>query len=93
MEIGKIANVSALTAVEPTSPITPREREQQQQLIQAVAAVNSAQLFGEFTELTFSYDRHARKTVLRIVDRKTGEVVQQLPPEDLLRLATALGRV
>lgn len=90
MEIGRLANLSELATAAPISPLSSQEREQQQQLIQAVASVNSSHLFGQSTELTFSYDPRSRKTVLQIVDRETKEVVRQLPPEDLLRLAQGL---
>jgi flagellar protein FlaG len=76
--------------VESISPLTPQEQVQRQQLIRAVDSVNSTHLFGQSTELTFSYDRHARKTVLQIVDRETKEVIRQLPPEYLLQLAEEL---
>ena len=87
MEIGKLANVREMLPVAPVSPLTPEERNTQRQLIRAVESVNSSHLFGESTELTFSYDRHSRKMILQIVDRETKEVVKQLPPEYLLRLA------
>lgn len=72
------------------SPISRHEREQQWQLIRAVEKVNLSQLFGQSTELTFSYDPHTKKAVLRIVDRETKEVVRQLPSEELLQLAQDL---
>jgi uncharacterized FlaG/YvyC family protein len=90
VEIGKLANVSELMTVAPVSPFTPQERAQQQQLIRAVKAVNLSQLFGQSTELTYSYDTRARKTVLQIVDKETKEVVRQVPAEYLLQLAQEL---
>ncbi len=90
MEVGKLARVNDLIAVETVSPLTPQERAAQRQLIRAVESVNASHLFGQSTELTFAYDRHSRKTILQIVDRETKEVVRQLPPEYLLRLAQEL---
>lgn len=87
MEIGRLADVSGLIAVTPVSPLTPQERVLQQDLIRAVESVNALHMLGVSTELTFSYDRHARKPVLQIVDRETKEVLRQLPPEYILRLA------
>ena len=72
------------------SPLSRHEREQQWELIKAVEAVNSAHLFGQSTELTFTYNSHSKKAVLQIVDRKTKEVIRQLPPEELIRLALEL---
>jgi uncharacterized FlaG/YvyC family protein len=65
---------------------------QQQVLIRAVEKVNQARVFGPRTEVTFGYDRHSERPVLRIVDRASGEVVRQIPPEYVLRLSHDLSR-
>jgi flagellar protein FlaG len=90
LEIDKTATHSELMKFESISPITPQEQVLRRQLIRAVTSVNSSHLFGMSTELTFTYDRQSRKTVLQIVDRETKEVLRQLPPEYLLRLAEGL---
>jgi flagellar protein FlaG len=76
----------------PTSytTLTPKEREEQQQLVQAVSALNKAELFGEDQELRFVYDRHSKKPILRVVDKQTDEVIRQVPPEYVLRLADSV---
>ena len=56
----------------------------------AVTTVNSARIFGQDNELTIALDRGTKRTVVRLVDRKTGEVVRQIPAETLLRLAEAV---
>lgn len=66
------------------------QQAQNRQLIPAVHAVNEAQLFGEDSELTFALDRGTRQPVIRIVNRKTKEVLRQIPPEYVLRLAEAM---
>ena len=60
------------------------------EVIQAVRAVNASVQLGDNNELTFSLDRHTRRPVIRIVNRKTNEVVQQIPNEQILRLAEDL---
>lgn len=57
---------------------------------QAVTAINSARLFGQDNELTFAMDRATKRTVVRLVDRKTGDVIRQVPSETILRLAETL---
>lgn len=72
------------------SPVQSPPAEQVQDrrdLIQAVRAVNASEMFGQDNELTFVLDRETKRTVVRIVSRKTGEVVQQIPPEYVLRIA------
>jgi uncharacterized FlaG/YvyC family protein len=64
------------------------------QVIQAVRAVNASdkldERLGDHNELTFSLDRRTRRPVITIVNRRTHEVIQQIPNEDVLRLAENL---
>ena len=54
---------------------------------QAVHALNAAQYFCDNNELSFLLDRQTRLPVIRIVNKKTKEMVDQIPPEYILRLA------
>jgi len=56
-------------------------------LIQAVRTVNAAELFGQENETTYVIDRAARIAVVRVVNKQTGEVVQQIPTQQLLKMA------
>lgn len=87
MEIRSIDSVGSLSAPSPITPITPQERADQQKLIQAIQAVNEGQVFGENSEVRFVFDRYTKKPVLRVVDKNTDEVIRQVPPEYVLRLA------
>jgi len=55
-----------------------------------VKAVNASGMFGTNSELTFVLDRETRRPVVRIVDRDTNELIRQIPPEYLLRIAEDL---
>ena len=91
MEIGPVRQ--SLYAVSFAHPATPLERPpEHREVIEAVKAVNAAELFGHGNELTFVFDRETKAPLLRIVDRETREVVQQIPAEYLLRLAKELKR-
>lgn len=70
----------------------PAEAAERRELVKAVRAVNDVQLLGERNELTFSVDRETGKAVLRIVNRETREVVQQIPNEEALRLSELLAQ-
>jgi uncharacterized FlaG/YvyC family protein len=59
-------------------------------LITAVEAANRSELFGEDRELSFSRDEQSRRVLIQIKDRKTGEVVQQIPPKELLEMVRNL---
>ena len=71
-------------------PAIPADQvAQNRQVIQAVKALNGSEMFGQDNELTFVSDRQAQRMLVRVVNRKTGEVVSQIPPEYVVRLAEA----
>jgi flagellar protein FlaG len=92
MDISAMNNLTQHVSA-PTEPVFPQPVSQDQRiLIQAVKAVNATEFFGENNELTFIMDRATRRAVVRIVDRTSGEVVEQIPSEYVLRMAEELKR-
>lgn len=85
-------NISSINAVqasaEPAAP-TPIHQDQRE-LVHAIKAVNGAELFGQDNELSFIMDRSTRRMVVRIVNRTTGDVVDQIPEQYVLDLAAQL---
>ena len=74
-----------------TQPVTPLQmRPERRELIQAVKAVNQAESFGNDNEVTFTADSETHKPVTKIVNKKTREVVRQIPAEYVLHLAKDL---
>jgi flagellar protein FlaG len=90
MEIGSLPPYAATFVAPAQATLTPQERVEQRQLTRAVRAINQARLFGEGNELTFALERGMDKPVVRIIDKETKEVIRQIPPEYLLRLAETL---
>lgn len=45
---------------------------------------------GKATALQFDVDDSSQTIIVRVVNRTTGEVIRQIPPEDLLRLSQRL---
>ena len=88
--IEAIHSVGQSLAAGAASPVPSEQIPRQRELIQAVKAVNSAELFGQNNELTFVLDRETRRPIVRIVDRTTNEVIRQIPPEYILRMAQDL---
>ncbi len=70
--------------------VSPEQQAENWQLIQAVHAVNAVELFGRDSELTFSLDRSSRRALIRLVNRRAGKEIRQIPTEELLRLAVSL---
>jgi uncharacterized FlaG/YvyC family protein len=60
------------------------------EVVRAILALNATEMFGEDNQLHFRRDPASKRMVVRVVNRKTGEVVSQIPPEYVLRLAEDL---
>ena len=45
------------------------------------------------TQLSFSVDKDTHKTVIKVVDKNTGDVIRQIPPEETLRLMSKMKNV
>jgi flagellar protein FlaG len=86
MEISPISRGEVAAPV--AAPTVPAEKaSENREVIQAVKAVNGAALLGQDNELMFQMDRNTQRVVTRVVNRKTGDVVAQVPSEYVLRLA------
>ena len=91
--MNSVDSVGSLGHVAPVASPVPAERTPEQLvLIKAIKAVNAAEYFDQNSEMTFILDRETRRPVVRIVDKKTNEVLRQIPPEYVLRLADDLKR-
>lgn len=91
MEIPQIQRLLQVPDALDTVSVEKRTPEQKG-LIAAVAVVNKSGLLGQEREMTFQMDRDTGRTVIRVVNRQTREVVQQIPPEYVLNVAKALGK-
>jgi uncharacterized FlaG/YvyC family protein len=73
-----------------SSQVSVAEAAQRRQLLQAAKSVNESGVLGQ-NQLVFLLDRQTHRAVIRVVDRTTQQVVSQIPPEYVLRLAQDLG--
>lgn len=90
MDTGSINPVTSALAAAMTQQTQSERMAENRELIQAVRALNGAEVFGQSQELQFMMDRETRRPIVKMVDRKTGEVVAQIPAENVLRLARKL---
>lgn len=70
----------------------PEKAAENRQVIHAVKAINATAMMGEDSELTFAMDAQTHRPVVRIVDKKTNQVIEQLPPEVVLAMAADLNK-
>jgi flagellar protein FlaG len=76
------------TATLITSPPAP-DAAARRELVAATRTVNASDVLGA-NQLVFMVDPQTRKPVIRVQNRDTHEVVLQLPPDYVLRLAEEL---
>lgn len=75
------ANIAGGTGL--PQPVSANQRA----LLHAVNTVNAAELLGPDTKLSFIKDRTTQQPVIRVVNKDTGDVIAQIPSEDVLRMA------
>ena len=88
MDITSLQPAASASAASPQ--VSVAEAAQRRQLLQAAQSVNASGVLGQ-NQLEFLLDRQTHRAVIRLVDRTTHQVVSQIPPEYVLRLAQDLG--
>jgi len=89
MDVNALSRITqGLPAV--ATPVSADNASQNRQVVQAVKALNKSEMFGEDNGLDFQTDPVSKRLVVRVVNRTTGEVISQIPPEYVLRLADDL---
>jgi flagellar protein FlaG len=52
---------------------------------------NFIQIFN--TKIAFEIDKETRKTVLKIIDAQSNEIIRQIPPEELLAISKRISEL
>jgi uncharacterized FlaG/YvyC family protein len=91
MDIAPLHTAPQTSTPAPVS-VSAEQQAQNRQLIQAVHAVNAAELFGEDSELTFALDRKTGRGLIRLVKRKSGELIREISTDDVLAVVSASRR-
>jgi uncharacterized FlaG/YvyC family protein len=78
------------TSVATEAPSPVEQAAENRVVVQAIKAVNGTEMFGQDNQLMFQRDPKSQRMVVRVVNRKTNEVVSQIPAEYVLRLAEEL---
>jgi uncharacterized FlaG/YvyC family protein len=91
MDITGVNGLGPISAIAP-APAALDKVAENRDIVQAVKAVNAASSFGDNNEVSFMLDRNTKLPVIRIINKDTKELVQQIPAEYLLQLAEELGQ-
>ena len=108
MSIQPVANNASSLPQQPAAPATGVERPARtvqqtgpevnpaqpspQQLQEAVSAINKA-LESTSQNLQFAVDHDTGKTVVKVIDSSTNEVIRQIPSQEVLAIAHSLDRL
>jgi uncharacterized FlaG/YvyC family protein len=90
MDLTAISGATGAYAPAPT--VTVDKTAEKREVVQAVKAVNGAEMFGADNELRFQKDPETNRLVVVVINKKTREVLSQVPDEYILRLAEDLRR-
>jgi uncharacterized FlaG/YvyC family protein len=89
MEISAIDR-HALASSAPVAPAPVDQTAENREIVRAVKALNGTEMFGQDNQLMFRKDPETQRMVIRVVNRKTNEVITQIPAEYVLRLSQDL---
>ena len=87
MKIDALSSLNALPAIEPVRNEDPAITRQ---LATAVRALNKSELYGQDRQLQFARDPGTKMMVIKVVQPNTGEVIDQIPAEAVLRAFESL---
>ena len=88
MDLTAISGATGAHAPAPT--VTVDKTAEKREVVQAVKAVNGTEMFGANNELLFQRDPETNRFVVVVINKKTHEVLSQVPAEYVLRLAEDL---
>lgn len=90
MQISSVNSLMPAPPVDPTTPSLNHEPVLAKQVATAVRSLNQSGMYGQDRELQFARDPGTKTMVIKVVQQQTGEVIEQIPPEEVLRAAEAL---
>ena len=89
MEVGPV-NAAQFTHSGTPDSAAPENLSMRRQVVNAIRSLNKSGFVGKERELVYARDPETRRMVIRIMARDTGEVIDQLPPEQVLRMSAEL---
>ena len=92
MQIGPVNSINPAPVVD-AAPVANQDPALMKQVATAVRALNQSELYGHDRELQFARDPGTKTMVIKVVQPQTGEVVEQIPPEEVLRAFEALQKM
>lgn len=85
-----VAPTAAVEAPRPAEPVDAAR--QMEQLKEALKSINET-IQSMSPELEFTVDSESRRTIVKVVDQQTKQVLRQMPSEEALSIAKALDKL
>src|ERR1700704_655688 len=82
--------ISRATLSVPVHPDQVAREQETATVVTAVRALNKSEFFGSDRELMFVRDQETRRPVIQIKDRQTGEILQEIPAKQLMRMLASM---
>jgi flagellar protein FlaG len=96
------SNVRSIASAVPAGPSVPVEAEvaapvQQQEATDPVKLQEAVTKLNDYVQniqrtLSFSVDKETGRTVVKVYDSETNELIRQIPPEETVKLAASIGQ-
>ena len=88
-------NTSASDTKNAKSPRMGGEQSQSTEVLISVSSTvaDSKGIDRSDNSLAFSVDEETGETVINIIDNTTGDVIKQIPPDEILRLKKRMGEI
>lgn len=74
------------------TPVDAERAAENRTIVTAIKAINASELSGSNNEITFVIEPSTKRPVVRLVDKKTRDVIRQIPPEYMLRMAEEIAK-
>jgi flagellar protein FlaG len=84
---------SALQASAQAAQASTQAEPSREELQAAIVKVSKEVELRAPQELTFSVDQDTGKTIVQITDAKTGELIRQIPPKEMVEIAKSIERM
>jgi flagellar protein FlaG len=92
-DMPKAAPVRAAPAVETPLPAGQQQQPTRAEVQKAVDEMRKSLSQTQASNLQFSVDDETGQTIVRVTDVQTGELIRQIPSEEMVALAKALDRM
>jgi uncharacterized FlaG/YvyC family protein len=89
MDVNALSRITQALPAAATA-IPADKAAENREVVQAVKALNNTEMFGQDNDLVFQKDPQSQRMVIKIINRKTNDVISQIPPEYVLALADDL---